>query len=69
MTEMDRYNTVRFDQKFEHYHAPIHGFKIEDPETCHCDLLLLAVYPESKTRLENLVARLGYVFGKTVWYV
>ena len=58
-----------YDHAFEKYSVPVHGYSIEDPKTCNCDLLLLAVYPENKTRLENFVARLGYTFGKTVWYV
>ncbi|PWL27729.1 MAG: glycosyl transferase family 2 [Fluviicola sp. XM-24bin1] len=58
-----------FDHEFENYQAPIHGFEIQNPETCTCNLLLLAVFPQNKTRLEDLVTRLGYTFGTTVWYV
>ncbi len=65
----EHYDIHWFDHEFEKYAAPVNGIKIEDPAECRCDLLLLAIYPESKTRLENLVTRLGYNFGKTVWYV
>ncbi len=58
-----------FDHEHQRYKAPIYGLTILDPETCNCDLLLLAIYPENKTRLENLVTRLGYTLGKNVWYV
>jgi len=58
-----------FDHGYQRYNAPINGHAILDPESCRCDLLLLAIYPESKTRLENLVTRLGYTLGKNVWYV
>ncbi|MCR9173922.1 MAG: glycosyltransferase [bacterium] len=58
-----------YDHEFERFNAPVQGHVILDPKTCDCDLLLLAVYPKEKTRLEKLVTRLGYTFGKTVWYV
>jgi glycosyltransferase involved in cell wall biosynthesis len=58
-----------YDHEYEKYRSPIKGITIEDPTTCTCDLLLIAVFPENKTRIENLVARLEYEFGKTVWYV
>ncbi len=58
-----------YDHEYAKYGAPLNGHTIEDPATCRCDLLLLAVYPENKMRLENLVTHLGYAFGKTVWYV
>lgn len=63
------YDIHWYDHEFKKFQSPINGISIEDPATCTCDLLLIAVYPENKTRLENLVARLGYLYGKTVWYV
>lgn len=58
-----------FDHEYEKYSATINGYGIQNPEMCQCDLLLIAVYPENKTRLENLVTRLGYTLGKNAWYV
>lgn len=63
------YNISWYDHEFERYNSPINGLVIQNPETCDSDLLLIAVYPENKTRLENLVTRLGYTLGKSVWYV
>lgn len=65
----DTFEIRWFDHEYEKYGAPVNGYQIENPEKCDCDLLLLAVYPKNKTRLENLVTRLGYSFGTNVWYV
>ncbi|GAB5416132.1 MAG: glycosyltransferase [Crocinitomicaceae bacterium] len=65
----DAYEIHWFDHEHSRYGAPLNGYAIEDPMKCNCDLLLLAIYPENKMRLENLVTHLGYEFGKTVWYV
>jgi len=65
----DHFEITWFDHEYERYNAGIQGLEIKDPLTCETDLLLLAVYPQNKTRLENLVTRLGYTFGKNVWYV
>ena len=58
-----------FDYAFERFKAPLHGHKIEDPTTCATDLLLIAVYPENRDPLEQLIQELGYVFGKNAWYI
>lgn len=58
-----------FDYAFERFQAPLDGYKIEDPTTCTTDLLLIAVYPENREPLEQLIQELGYVFGENVWYV
>ena len=63
------YDISWFDHEFERYAAGVQGLEIKNPMECKTDLLLLAVYPENKTRLEDLVTRLGYSFGKNVWYV
>ncbi|XOV67330.1 MAG: glycosyltransferase family 2 protein [Fluviicola sp.] len=58
-----------YDHEFERFNTKLNGFEIQNPKECDCDLLLIAVYPENKTRLENLVTRLKYTLGKNAWYV
>lgn len=65
----DAFEIHWFDHNYERYGAPVNDIIIEDPRKCTTDLVLIAVFPENKTRLENLVTRLKYEFGKTVWYV
>lgn len=57
-----------YDLKFEQFQSPIYGITIGNPDRISCEILVLAIYPENRSGLEEWILKMGFEIGKSAFW-